>query len=181
MNDDWALLESARQGKQSAWNELVSAHRKRLLKMLCILLGSSDSAEDIVQETFLRLFQNRNEFYRGNFYAFLSKIAYNLALKSLSHRIPQVEIGDMEIADSASSAMDCLIREEKNLLLWEVVSSLEAEFREVISLRFYAGHSYIEIAEILNLPLGTVKSRIFYAVQKCRQRLHSKGYKNEPY
>jgi RNA polymerase sigma-70 factor (ECF subfamily) len=181
MSDDWELLELARKGEVYAWNTLISLHRKRLLKMLCILTGSLDNAEDIVQETFLRLFQNRREFYKGSFSAFIAKIAYNLALKSLARKVSKVEFADLVIADPSLPTLDCLLQEERNLHLWEVVSNLETEYREIISLRFFVGLSYSEIAEILKLPLGTVKSRLFYAVQKCRQGMFAKGYKNGSY
>jgi RNA polymerase sigma-70 factor, ECF subfamily len=175
MTSDWECLESARRGDESAWRSLFQRHYASLTRTAFLITGSMDTAKDLAQETFLKLFKSGANRYQGNFHAYLSTIVYRMALKEKKrHRLDQnLEVS--EIADETPQALTLTMQEERNRHLARVIQSLPEHHREVLVLRFYRNHQYEEIAKIVDLPVGTVKSRIFYAVKSCREKLQEVG------
>ena len=86
-----------------------------------------------------------------------------------------MEIKDTYFVDSSYTPIEKQIIEEKQKHIFQAISSLPEQQRNILVLRFYGEHSYEEISEILQLLLGTVKSRIFYAVKSCKRKLKEKG------
>jgi RNA polymerase sigma-70 factor (ECF subfamily) len=175
MNPDWNQLDLARRGDEAAWQVLVERHAPRLLRMLFLLTGSQATAQDLIQETFLELFHKGPRHDSGSFGGYISTIAYHLALKEKRRSRNLEPLGDIDPPDRTRSPLDVTIAKEKERILSDVIQSLEEHQRGVLILKFYGGHSYKEIAGILELPLGTVKSRIFNAVKTCRLRMREKG------
>lgn len=111
----------------------------------------------------------------GNFKSYITTIAFRLALKEKSRLSRSMEINDTYYVDSSSSPIEKQIIEENQKHIFQAITSLSEQQRDILVLRFYGEHSYEEISEITQLPLGTVKSRIFYAVKACRGKLKEKG------
>ncbi len=175
MISDWVCLALAREGDESAWRILFQRHHAVLLRMTSLITGSNDAAEDLVQESFVRLMDCDIRHQEGSFRAYLTTIAYRLALKErqrthVDHRLS----GDI-VADDVPSPLEMAIQSERDRLIVRVIQSLPIHQKEILVLRFYGGHSYEEIAAITETPIGTVKSRIFYAVKTCRTELKRRG------
>jgi RNA polymerase sigma-70 factor (ECF subfamily) len=173
--DDWQCLETAQGGDEKAWRDLFDRHYPSLVKMTSCITGSIETGHDLAQESFVRLLQARITHRTGTFKSFLSTIAYRLALKERSRRNSHPPSDSALIADSSPSPLELAIRDETDRIIFQVIQALSAEHREILTVRFMGGHSYEEIARIMGIPVGTVKSRVFYAVKECREMLKERG------
>lgn len=171
----WDHLARARRGDQEAWKALFDQYSPALLRMSALLTGSTDAARDCVQETFVRVLNSVVHNREGSLRAYLSTIAYRLALKEHTRLRRLAYAGDVEPASPDPSPLDEAIAEERQREVARVIRGLPAHHREIIVLRFHGDHSYEEIAEITGLPLGTVKSRIFHAVKSARSEMKKRG------
>lgn len=175
MNSDWDLLERAARGDNRAWSELVEKFQTKLKSLAWLICGSAQSAEDIVQETFAAAMRsipkNRNGTVRG----YLNTIAYRLSLKEINRMRRQIDFDSLEPPASNLNQFEALAAQERDKAVAEAISSLDMNHRSILVLRFYGEHTFEEIAELLQIPVGTAKSRLFYAVKRCRQELKRKG------
>jgi RNA polymerase sigma-70 factor (ECF subfamily) len=172
---DWELLERARRGDETSWRELFQRHHRSLVKIAFLITGSMEAAKDLAQETFVRLLRSKIGHTRGSFKGYLSTIAYRLALKEKRRRLRNGGIDGLEIADGNPSPLEATLRDERQRLVAQAMGTLSDDHRDILILRFYGDHSYDEIAQITNVPMGTVKSRMYYAVKACREKLSEKG------
>lgn len=175
MISDWDCLERARRGDETAWQWLIERYNSRLIKTVLLITGSMAAAQDLVQETFVRLLRHGSRHREGNLGAYLSTIAYRLALKEKERTRRNRSADGLILTNPAPSPLEAVLKKERDRLLARAIQSLEEHHRDTLVLRFYGGHNYNEIARILSLPIGTVKSRIFYAVKECRRLLREKG------
>jgi RNA polymerase sigma-70 factor (ECF subfamily) len=175
MITDWDYLERARQGDESAWHWLILRHNPTLLRTILLITGSLAVAKDLAQETFVRLLERGPRHREGSFKAYLSTIAYRLALKEKQRARRQTNLDTCDLSDPGLTPLEELLGEEQERQLAVVLTELSEPHRAVLILRFYGHHSYEEIAQITAVPLGTVKSRLFHAVQACRRGMHEKG------
>jgi len=175
VNPEWDWLLRAQQGDETAWRVLINQHQTRLAALALFITGSAAAADDVVQETFVRALGARIKDFAGSVQGYLGTIAYRLALKEAKRSQRNVALDGIDFADPGNSPLDGILNDERDRLVTEAISSLNTEHRDVLVLRFYGGKSYEEIADLLRVPLGTVKSRIFYAVKSCREELRKKG------
>ena len=175
MNPDWEDFRRARRGDESAWRRLVDRHRPRLSTMAFLICGRSASAADCVQEAFVRLAHSPPTHEQGSLSGYLSTMVYRLAVKELYRQRRLSEIDDTNIAESARTPLENVIKDEEERLTYAAIQMLDDVHRHVLVLRFYGNHSYEEIAELTHVPIGTVKSRLFYAVKLCREVLEKRG------
>lgn len=173
--DDWALLQRATRGDEAAWTALSAKYRPRLIGLAYTITRSRMAAEDVAQECFARLLSKPPHQSGDSLMPFLSVIAYRLALKELKRSSRLVDIAASEFEDISSSPHEDLVTRDRRVAVIKAVRALSADHREVIALRFQGGLSYEEMARLLKLPLGTVKSRLFNAVKNCRKLLSTKG------
>jgi RNA polymerase sigma-70 factor (ECF subfamily) len=175
VNSEWDCFTRAQQGDELSWRLLVGQHRRRLTAVALLVTGSVSAAEDIVQETFLRAIKARIKHHSGTVNGFLGTIAYRLAVKEARRAKQHEGLGGPALTDSDSTALDRLLKNEQERLVIEAIRALDDKHREVLVLRFYGGYSYEEIADLLQVAIGTVKSRMFNAVKACRETLRQKG------
>lgn len=175
MMDDWLRLEQARRGDGASWQSLFERNYSALVRMGFFITGSLASAQDVAQEAFVSLLRANIRHRNGSLTSFLSTIAYRLALKERARLLPMGKLDAFPVVDGSPSVLERTIRDETDRLIVAAVQGLAFEQREVLTLRFYGGHSYEEIARILEIPVGTVKSRLFYAVRACRKTLKEQG------
>ena len=175
MTSDWENLARAKHGDEAAWKDLSCSHQKRLIKMAMLITGSVAAAKDIVQETFLYLVKSTTRHQSGSFKAYITTIAYHLALKEKKRLHSVTELGETDLSEQSPQPLETVLLTERDLHIAKTINSLSDDHRNVLILRFYGDHSYEDIAEITKQPIGTVKSRIFYAVKKCREVLKQKG------
>ena len=167
---DEKLIARFQQGDLQAFDILVRRYKDQLLNFIYRFVGNRTDAEDIVQETFLRVYKNKHYYKEiAKFSTWVYTIAGNLAKTELRrrkrHKLFSVsnfvnEERDFDIPDSELSPeqkVDGTIKED---IIQKAIEKLPAKFKEVIILRDVQGFAYEEISQILNIPLGTVKSRV---------------------
>ncbi len=175
MTDDWSRLDRARAGDEAAWQSLFEEYYPALVRMALIITGSVENARDIAQESFVSLLRANIRHRDGTLKSYISIIAYRLALKERARLHNRGKLDAVALIDESPSVLERAVKDETDRLILSALGDLDIEQREVLTLRFYGGHSYAEIAQILGIPIGTVKSRIFYAIKTCRQRLKLQG------
>jgi RNA polymerase sigma-70 factor (ECF subfamily) len=173
---DLLLVEKAKDGDQAAYAELLEKYREPVYYMLVKMIKNNDDAEDLTIEAFGKAF-NRLHQYTPN-YAFstwLFKIASNncidfirkkrVHLTSMDHAYSNSDGQSVKI-DVESNTMDpeeSLMKDQKVKLMREVVQRLKPRYRELVEKRYFQELSYEEIADEMDLPLGTVKAQLFRA------------------
>lgn len=180
--DDSALLTQIQDGDMQAFEALVERHRARAVSVALKLVGDPDEAADISQEAFIRVyraikrFDTRKEFFSW-FYVILSNLARNrLKKRRVRTRYAREQQADVEgIHHSQTRTTPDLLVEadETKQRVWEAIAQLPFNFREIIVLRHFEDLSYEEIAGLLNIPIGSVMSRLYYARLKLKQILGS--------
>jgi RNA polymerase sigma-70 factor (ECF subfamily) len=180
------LLRRARRREPDALRELVAAYSPRVFGLLYRLTGSRDAAEDLFQETFLRVVRSIDQYeHVGKFEPWLFRIAANLArdrARKISRRGESRTLGDdtlddMATTDARSMAGEPdnpaagLIEREAGQRLTACLEGLPAADREVLVLRHYSELSFREIADILGVPLGTALARAHRALKRLRDEL----------
>jgi RNA polymerase sigma-70 factor, ECF subfamily len=175
LTGEWDTLERARRGDEAAWRALLCAHHPRLLALALLITGSAAAAQDIAQESLVRLLRADLPHRAGSVRGWLATTAYRLALKERQRTNRQTDLAGVEAESHSDSPLGQMIRDEQMRLIAEAIRRLSPEHRDCLVLRFYGDHSYEDIAALTIVPVGTVKSRLFYAVKACRAELFSKG------
>lgn len=183
---DELLVERAKRGDVEAFEQLISHHEKTVYNIAYRLTGNHEDASDIAQEAFIRAYSSLADF-RGDssFATWLYRIVNNACLDELRRRKRQkvtyldqaVEMDDGEvsrqIADTADGPEQALERVELQRAVQESILELDEEYRVVLVMRELQGYSYNEIAEALDLNLGTVKSRLSRARGALKEKFMS--------
>ena len=156
------------------FNRLYREHARRAQGFFLRMTGDSVLAEDLTQELFTRLWEHRSQFdaHRGDFLTWMFSVAYNLCKNEYRHR-SVVETWDSVNSDTecAQDASVALEREEQKRLLANAVRHLPDGVREVFLLRYEEELSISDVASILLIPEGTVKSRSFTALSLLREKM----------
>ncbi|MFO7874400.1 MAG: sigma-70 family RNA polymerase sigma factor [Bacteroidales bacterium] len=173
---DLALVrEAAGNGDEKAFSELMSLYKDTIFYMLLKMTGNPDDAEDLTIETFGKAFTNIKQYNeKYAFSTWLFKIASNNGIdfirKKKKNVLNQEANEDLETSeDKFNFVIDMInpeerfIRGQKLELVRQVVETLKPRYRKLIALRYFEEHSYEEIAEELDLPMGTVKAQLFRA------------------
>lgn len=184
---DQDIVALARAGEEAAYRELIRRYERPLFSLLYRMVRDRELAEDLAQETFVKAL-NAIESYRPEFKfsSWIFKIANNAAIDHLRRReldtlsldgsphaeTPEaVEATALQIGDRQESPLDAVEARELGGQIEQAIARLRPEYRSCILLRHVEGRAYEEIAEILNLPLGTVKTYIHRARNELRQAL----------
>jgi RNA polymerase sigma-70 factor (ECF subfamily) len=182
ITDDNALISRCRAGESAAFGLLVERYQNRLLRTLVPLLGSVHDALDAAQDAFILAYQKLDTF-RGDsaFYSWLFRIAYNASMtaRRKTDRLPrrsiearQEQTGDEPLDGHPESDPSLrMVSEERQQMVRRAIAELADEFREPLVLRELEGLSYEVISELLDCPLGTVRSRIHRGRIELKARL----------
>lgn len=183
--DEPLLVDAAKAGDLSAFEELVSRYERKVLRLTWNITGNREDAEDAMQEAFLKSYSHLKTFHGDSrFYTWLVRIAANEALMKLRKRRPgefsidesvpgEEDLMPRELDDWGPSPEQRYAKEEMRRILDEAVEKLEPEFRIVFVLRDMEELSTEETAKLLGLSIPAVKSRLLRARLKLRQRLNS--------
>lgn len=184
---DADLAALAKQGRESAFRELVRRYDRPVFSLIYRMVRDREIAEDLAQDTFIKVLNNIDR-YRPEFKlsSWLFKIANNVAIDHLRKRqletvsmegsphaatAAEVEATSFEIAAEQESPLDEMEARELGSSIERAIAALRPEYRSCIMLRHVEGRSYEEIAAILDLPLGTVKTYIHRARHELRDAL----------
>jgi RNA polymerase sigma-70 factor (ECF subfamily) len=178
VSDDAQLIDETLAGDRAAFGQLVHKYQGRLFNTLLHVVGSREEAEDVCQEAFVQAFVKLETFRgRSAFYTWLYRIAFNLSVSRGRRKKAEVSIDQHrdrtgeEPADVSDGPSDQLLRDEEVLQVRNAISALAEEHRAILVLREIEGCCYESIAEILDLPLGTVRSRLHRARLQLREEL----------
>lgn len=182
MNDDRTLIDRALQGDSAAFGQLVRRYQDRLFTGLMHMVSSREEAEDVVQDTFVRAYEKLHAFRQdSSFYTWLYRIAVNTALYRQRQRRPELagesnQLG-VEPSDPTGNPSEHLLRAERARDVRQALSQLAEEFRMVLVMRDVEGFDYQTIARILDISVGTVRSRLHRARSNMREllRQHYQG------
>ena len=170
------LVKESLSGDKKAFGEIVNRYQKMVARTVKAMLGDSVFAEDIGQEVFIKLYYSLSEF-RGEakLSTYIQKIAVNLTLNEIKRRKrffsmfsqkANNEMHEFEVADH-----DTEERKEASEIVNKALLGLDPKFRIIVTMRMLQGYSTKETAEILDLPLGTVLSRLSRAQEQLRSIL----------
>lgn len=185
------LIRACQEGDPSSFNMLVWRWEKPLYNFIYKYVGNATLAEDLVQDTFIRVLKSIKRYtHQGSFSTWLYRIAVNLCKDHLKRkRLPMVSLHDYyttgsgekiyvqdRVADERARTDDSLKAEEREELVRRLLAGLPEEQRIVILLKEYQELTFREIAEVLEVPEGTVKSRLYHALRAMKENLERTGF-----
>lgn len=183
---DTELVELARNGNQEAFSQLVIRYQDRVINIVSQRISDRESAYDIAQEVFIKAFRGLAGFKsQAGFYTWLYRIAINTTFsyrRKVRRHGPMLSLDrplggnddeghKIEVTDPRESPGQVALRKEEVNTVREAIASLDDDFNEVIVLRDLQGLSYEEISDVLNCPVGSIKSRLHRARKKLLEVL----------
>ncbi len=171
---DMELVEKALEGDQQAFSRLMSRYRDAIYYILLKMVNNPTDAEDLTIEAFGKAFRNLNQYTPTfAFSTWLFKIATNncidfirkkrTSMISIDQEASDKEAPPPSIQEESPDPEEQMIRNQKAKLMRDVVNQLKPRYKDLIVLRYFKEYSYEEIANELDLPLGTVKAQLFRA------------------
>jgi len=176
-SEERRLVEASQNGDKAAFGKLVRMHQKRLFRYIYGLTGSFDTAEDVVQEAFIKAFGAIKTFRTEySFYPWLSTIARNQAYNLIHRQEREVSLDQRTEAGFNPESADLgplekLIANEGDKRFWKALKALPGQYRRVFVLRHFEQMDYAAIASYLKIPPGTVDSRLYRARQMLIEAL----------
>lgn len=177
--EDQVLIDQTLDGQTAAFGDLVRKYQDRLFNGMVYMLRNEAEAEDVVQDAFI-LALTRLETFHGKsaFFTWLYRIAYNVAVSRIRRRKPTISLAandddsrPMDFEGNAPAPDERMSRSEDISQLQNAMGRLSEEHRAVLVLREMEQLDYEAISEILELPIGTVRSRIHRAREQLKQQL----------
>jgi RNA polymerase sigma-70 factor (ECF subfamily) len=179
---DAELIEGFRQGKIDAFNSLISRYRERVYWVARRMMGSHEDADDIVQEVFVRVYENLKTFRADSgFYTWVYRITVNVSLNALRKKrvkdfIKLDEVVETLVPDEGF-ADDRLLKQEYETILERAIAALPPKQKMVFIMKYYDEIPFDEMAKMLNKSVGGLKANYFHALQKIQKYVRSESNK----
>ncbi len=186
---DAVLIEQCQRGDTSAMERLILKYQNRLYNVILRICSNPDDAAELTQETFVKVIENIGKFQgKSSFYTWAFRIAVNLTINYCrrSSKLSLKSLDSDDVGDQATGALRELLRNDKSPdpasiaqnrelcdLVMQSISKLDEDHRTILVLRDIEGMSYSQIAQVLELELGTVRSRISRARGKFKDILET--------
>lgn len=178
MRDDAQLIDESLAGQPDSFGQLVQKYQDRLFNTMVHVTGSREEAEDVVQDAFVQAYVKLDMFAgKSTFYTWLYRIAFNISVSRRRRRRPETSVESIrdasgnEPTDGAETAEQKAERRERAAQVYVALDQLSHEHRSILVLREVEGCCYETIAEMLELPVGTVRSRLHRARSQLRDIL----------
>jgi RNA polymerase sigma-70 factor (ECF subfamily) len=178
VNDDAQLIDETLAGHTAAFGRLVLKYQDRLYNTVVHVAGNAEDARDVVQEAFVQAFLKLDTFQHSSaFYTWLYRIAFNVAASHRRRRRPTLsveyarETSGLEPIDDGNGPTERLEQHDRCQQVRQALERLSEEHRTVLVLREIDGCCYETIADVLDLPIGTVRSRLHRARLQLREQL----------
>src|ERR1035437_6350039 len=174
--DENELIKATLEGDKQAFGEIVKTYQKMVARTVKGMLGDSVYADDVGQEVFIKLYYSLPEF-RGEarLSTYIQKIAVNLTLNEIKRRKRFFSIfsqkGNNEMFEYEIADQDNQERRETSEIVNKALQAMDPKFRIILTMRMLQGYSTKEVAEILDLPMGTVLSRLSRVQEQLRNIL----------
>jgi RNA polymerase sigma-70 factor (ECF subfamily) len=174
LDPDYSIVERCLSGDAAAWEELVRMHTRRVYGLCYRFTGKDSEAQDLTQDVFLRVFRALGSFRQteGSFTTWLARLTRNLLIDhyrrtrnervtdSIDEQLPGIEVRSVQAGSAPARPDSAVAGREASELLQGALGKLSPELRETIILRDLQELEYREIADVLGIPEGTVKSRL---------------------
>ena len=165
--DDLTAITMCREGDRDAFRHIVEAYQRQAAAHASSILGNREDAADATQEAFVDAYRALKRFDETRpFYPWFYVLLRNRCYKMAARRREGVDIDDTEIVAGAA-------RNDESIALERALLALDREDREIVTLKYFDGLSYDELAARLEIPKGTVMSRLFHARRRLRERLEN--------
>lgn len=184
------LMRRARDGDRDAFARIIRMHRAEAYRIAYGYMGNEEDARDMVQEAFLKALRYIHRFdverpFFPWFYRILRNLSFNQLAKKKRHGECPLNCesdGGIDPRSKDRNPFHDLVASERVEVLWEALRDLSDEHREIILLRHFRDRSYQEIADLLDIPRGTVMSRLFYARTALKQAIDKRmGLESESF
>ena len=185
MTDEKLIIKKAAQGDSQAFEQLVLAHEDRVYNLCLRMTGNPEDAADLAQEAFIKAWRGLSFYkFEASFSTWLYRLTSNVCIDFLRRRKRRDEVSlttqdeqpeQIELPDLAPSPEEQMQTKQLRQAVASAMEQLEEEFRMVLTLRVVEELSYEEIAQIMDLKVGTVKSRLARAREKLRKILIQNG------
>jgi RNA polymerase sigma-70 factor (ECF subfamily) len=178
---DEELVAAFQGGDVAAFDTLVHRWERKIQGAIYRMLRSDDEARDLCQETFLKAFRGLGNFRgQAQFSSWLYQIALNLCRDRMRRRktrtfVSLEETGEPMPADRGASVFELVENRDLSRRVAAAIATLPEEQREAIILKEYEGRTFPEIAEILDVPVSTVKTRLYRGLDQLRRKLEKQG------
>lgn len=182
------IIKRCQQGDLESFDILVSRYTERAYAVAFSVMGNSHDAGDMTQEAFIKVFRNISKFnFKSSFNTWLHRIVKNVCIDELRKRKrgtilsldASISSDDgeytLQIPDESPGIQEILEKEEEKEFLWKALEELKENHRVVLVLADIKGYDYTEVAQILDIPVGTVKSRISRARIKLAEIIRKMG------
>ena len=170
------MVNAVRLGDQIAFRKIVLKYERLVAGVIFGMLRNKPDADDVGQEVFIRFYNSIDQFKgESKLSTYLTRIAINLSLNEIGKKKRQHWISFEDQVKTNAKSADDIERLEKKELIDKAMKTLEPDFRTVVVLRLVNGYSTKETAQILDIPLGTVLSRLARAQEKLRRVLGGLG------
>ncbi len=172
------LIKNLKRGREEAYKQLIEEYGNRLLRTCCLILKDREEAEDVVQETFIKVFKKIDTFKeKSGLYTWIYAIALNLSRDRMRMKQDMLELKDEWIGnDDVESQVEINIDRE---LLRKEIFEMNSLYREVLVLFYFEDLSIKEISNLLNEKEGTIKSKLSRGRNLLKESLLKGGQKNE--
>ena len=186
LDDDQVLIKQILEGKKSSFEELMKKYNKKIYNFVYRMVRDEEIAIELTQDFFIKIYNVLAKYnFQYKFSTWAYRICYNLVIdyirknKAYIDSLDNGKLSQRQLQNTSNyifeDGFSKLEREELKTILWNVVDSISIKYRELILLRYLQGLKYDEIAQITELPVGTVKNRIFKAKEILRLEIEKNG------
>ncbi len=186
VDEDQVLIKRALRGDRKAFEELMRKYEKKIFSFVVRMVRNEDTAVDLTQDFFFKIYTVLDKYnFEYKFSTWAYRICYNLVIDHIRRNQAQVDSLDDESISprdmlesenvSREDGFRTLARKETRDYVWSIVDRIPLKFRELILLRYIQELKYEEISDITDLPVGTVKNRIFKAKEILKQEMEKDG------
>jgi RNA polymerase sigma-70 factor (ECF subfamily) len=186
LDDDQVLIKKILEGKKSSFEELMKKYNKKIFGFIYRMVRDDEVAIELTQDFFIKIYNVLAKYnFEYKFSTWAYRICYNLVIDYVRKNQAYIDsldsdkITPRQMMDSENyireDGFERLAKEEMKEYTWKVVDSIPLKYRELILLRYLQGLKYDEIAKITQLPVGTVKNRIFKAKEILRMEIEKDG------
>ncbi len=186
LDDDQVLIKKILEGKKSSFEELMKKYNKKIFGFIYRMVRDDEVAIELTQDFFIKIYNVLAKYnFEYKFSTWAYRICYNLVIDHVRKNQAYIDsldndkITPRQMMESENyireDGFERLAKEEMREYTWKVVDSIPLKYKELILLRYLQGLKYDEIAKITQLPVGTVKNRIFKAKEILRMEIEKDG------
>jgi len=186
LDEDQVLIKKILEGKRAAFEELMKKYNRKIYGFIFRMVRKEDVAIELTQDFFIKIYKVLDKYnFQYRFTTWAYRICYNLVIDYIRKNRTPIDSLDNETITPKQllktdnyvkeDGFEFMLKEELKQKIWGIVEQIPLKYRELILMRYIQGLKYEEIAEITDLPVGTVKNRIFKAKDILKAEIEKNG------